>query len=53
MKNKKQRSFVIKLEAKPPRRGPQSHRSGAGVHDNRPHRLRTRAAQRRAALGEY
>lgn len=32
------------------RKGHQSYLSGAGVHDNRPKRLRTRSSQLQAAL---
>lgn len=46
---------TIKLDVDPTKvaRGHQPHRSGAGIHqDRRTKRLRTRSAQRRAAI-EY
>lgn len=38
----KTKKFKIEVEEKPPRRGHQEHRSGAGNHDNREKRCRTR-----------
>lgn len=44
---------TIKIQDKPPwkvKKGHPTHRGGAGVHDNRPKRVRTRSAQFRKAL---
>lgn len=38
----------LKLPSKPVARGHQSHISGAGAHDDRPRKERTRSGQRRA-----
>ena len=42
--------IIIKADPTKVKRGHQPHLSGAGVHDNRPKRLRTRSSQLRAAL---
>ena len=43
----KQTDNTIRLAAKKQRTGHPQHRSGAGHHDSRPKRLRTRQSQRR------
>lgn len=51
---KKVESNVLKIEVGPVAMGHQPHITGSGVHqDRRRKRLRTRSAQRRAAVGEY
>ena len=46
-------SFIIKVDPSKVSRGHAAHISGAGKHhDRRTKRLRTRTAQRRAALAE-
>ena len=47
---RKAKKIVIVLEPKKVARGHAPHRSGSGVHDNRPKRLRTRAAANRQAI---
>lgn len=49
-KNKK---ITIQIEKKPLRKGHQTHRSGAGTHDSRPKRLRTRNNQQKRAIENY
>ena len=45
--------LVIKVDPSKVSKGHSAHRSGSGTHDSRPNRIRTREAQRRAALSEY
>jgi len=47
-------AFTIKVENKPARKGHQTHRSGAGQHqDRRTKRNRTRSAQKSKAIKEF
>lgn len=50
------KKIKIKLNARPVwelGKGHNEHRSGSGIHDNRPKRQRTRQAQKRRALDDY
>ena len=49
----KSKNFKIILEQKQPRKFHCEHRSGAGTHDNRPKRERTRAKQKEKWSEEY
>lgn len=53
MKKKDRMSFTIHVDPTKVSKGHAAHRGGAGTHhDRRTKRLRTRTAQRRAALAE-
>jgi hypothetical protein len=53
MPKKDRNSFTITFDPTKVKRGHQAHLSGSGKHgDRRTKRLRTRSAQRRAALAE-
>jgi hypothetical protein len=50
---KKSRSFTITLKTAKRAIGHQSYRGGAGKHDNRPRKLRTRTAQKNKAIRDF
>lgn len=53
MPKKDRNSFTIKIDPSKVARGHQAHITGSGKHgDRRTKRLRTRSAQRRAAMSE-
>lgn len=51
--NGKTNSATFKVTITNVRTGHKSHCSGAGEHDHRPHRLRTRSAQCRNSLKDW
>ena len=52
-KRKKATKFVIKASDIKVSIGHQSHKSGTGIHDNRPRKLRTRSAQNSRAIRDF
>ena len=52
-KRKKATKFVIKASDIKVSIGHQSHKSGTGIHDNRPRKLRTRSAQNNRAIRDF
>ena len=54
--NEMTKKFTIKLNTKPTwkiSRGHSDYRGGAGKHDNRPRKLRTRNSQKRQAIKDF
>lgn len=54
--SKRKKSIVITLNVRPLweiGKGHSEHRSGSGLHDNRPKRMRTRGAAKRNAMRDY
>ena len=50
------KKFTIELKTKPTwkvSRGHSAYRGGAGKHDNRPRKLRTRAARKNQAIRDF
>jgi len=53
MRKKKEIKIVIKTSDIKVSIGHQHHQSGGGVHDNRPRKMRTRAAEKKAAIRDF
>lgn len=54
--SKRKKTIVIALNVRPLweiGKGHSEHRSGSGLHDNRPKRMRTRGAEKRHAMKDY
>jgi len=54
--NEMSKKFTLELNTKPSwkaSRGHADYRGGSGKHDNRPRKLRTRAAQKKQAIRDF